>query len=70
MSLLTPQIAGSTDEAQKAIGIFVMERIVEYIAANPVKAGLACNAEDWLFCSARDRFLRDGLQMAWLGDIL
>ena len=47
-----------------------LERIVEYIAANPVKAGLACNAEDWLFCSARDRFLRDGLQMAWLGDIL
>ena len=31
MSLLTPQIAGSTDEAQKAIGIFVMERIVEYM---------------------------------------
>ena len=29
--ILTPHIAGSTEEAQKAIGIFVMERIVEYM---------------------------------------
>ena len=29
--ILTPHIAGSTEEAQKAIGIFVMERILEYI---------------------------------------
>ncbi|HKW88133.1 MAG TPA: phosphoglycerate dehydrogenase [Candidatus Acidoferrales bacterium] len=29
--ILTPHIAGSTEEAQKAIGIFVMERIVDYM---------------------------------------
>ena len=29
--ILTPHVAGSTEEAQKAIGIFVMERIVEYM---------------------------------------
>ncbi|HEV2488774.1 MAG TPA: phosphoglycerate dehydrogenase [Candidatus Acidoferrales bacterium] len=31
--ILTPHIAGSTEEAQKAIGIFVMERIVEYMSS-------------------------------------
>jgi D-3-phosphoglycerate dehydrogenase / 2-oxoglutarate reductase len=29
--ILTPHIAGSTEEAQKAIGIFVMERILDYV---------------------------------------
>ncbi len=31
-----------------------------YIAANPVKAGLARYPHEWPFGSAYDRFLRDG----------
>ena len=43
-----------------------LERIVEYIAGNPVKAGLASNPEEWTCCSARDRFLRDRVRTAWV----
>jgi putative DNA methylase len=43
-----------------------LERIVEYIAANPVKAGLVGEAHQWFFCSAHDRFLQDGTRAAWL----
>jgi len=43
-----------------------LERIVEYIAFNPVKAGLACAPHDWEFCSAYDRFKDDGEQTGWL----
>ena len=41
-------------------------RIVDYIAANPVKAGLVRQPHEWFFCSAHDRFLRDGTASAWL----
>ena len=43
-----------------------LERIVEYIAYNPVKAGLVKEPHEWLFCSAHDRFLRDGELTGWL----
>jgi putative DNA methylase len=43
-----------------------LERIVAYIAANPVKAGLVQEPHQWLFCSAHDRFLADGSTEAWL----
>jgi putative DNA methylase len=35
-------------------------RIVDYICANPVKAKLADEPQEWFFCSAHDRFLQDG----------
>jgi len=44
-----------------------LERIVDYIAANPVRAGLAKRAHEWMYCSAHDRFLYDGEYTAWLG---
>ena len=43
-----------------------LERIVTYIAANPVKAGLVKQAQDWFFCSAHDRYLADGELCGWL----
>ena len=43
-----------------------MDRVVEYIAHNPLKAGLAERPQDWFFCSAHDRFLTDGEVSAWL----
>jgi putative transposase len=43
-----------------------LERILAYINANPVKAGLAGRACDYLWCSARDRFLQDGDESGWL----
>ena len=36
-------------------------RIAEYIAANPVKAGLTTRPEDWYFSSAHDLFLTSGI---------
>jgi REP element-mobilizing transposase RayT len=32
-----------------------LERIIRYVEANPVKAGLAATPEDWPFSSAHDR---------------
>jgi putative transposase len=43
-----------------------LERIVEYIRANPVSAGLVEQHEAWFFCSCHDRFLYDGETTAWL----
>ena len=43
-----------------------LERIVDYIAANPIKPGLAAKPHEWFWCSAHDRFLTDGEQTAWL----
>ncbi len=37
-----------------------LERIVNYIIGNPVRAGLVKRPHDWLFGSALDRFLHDG----------
>jgi putative DNA methylase len=43
-----------------------LERIVAYIANNPVKAKLVSRPCDWYFCSAHDRFLTDGSEEGWL----
>ncbi len=43
-----------------------LERIVAYIAANPVKAGLVREPHEWYFCSAHDRYLQDGGCEGWL----
>jgi putative DNA methylase len=43
-----------------------LERIVAYIAHNPVKAGLVKQPHEWFFCSAHDRFLLDGTSCGWL----
>ena len=43
-----------------------LERIVEYIAYNPVKANLVTKPQEWFFCSAHDRFLKDGSLAGYL----
>ncbi|MGB7325796.1 MAG: transposase [Rubripirellula sp.] len=43
-----------------------LERIVNYIRANPVKAGLVSRHQDWCWCSCHDRFQYDGDTTAWL----
>jgi putative transposase len=43
-----------------------LERIVDYIAYNPVKAGLVRQPQDWFFGSAHERFLEDGSVSGWL----
>jgi putative transposase len=43
-----------------------LERIVDYIRSNPVKAGLKERPEVWFWCSCHDRFLQDGDASGWL----
>lgn len=43
-----------------------LERIVGYIAANPVSARLVDRPENWYFSSCHDRFLTDGEPIGWL----
>jgi putative DNA methylase len=43
-----------------------LERIVDYVMNNPIKAGLVQQPQDWLFCSCHDRFLHDGEIAGWL----
>jgi REP element-mobilizing transposase RayT len=43
-----------------------LHRLVDYIAYNPVKAGLARQVHEWPWCSAHDRFQNDGCETAWL----
>ncbi|HZN34394.1 MAG TPA: transposase [Pirellulaceae bacterium] len=43
-----------------------LERVVDYISANAVKAQLAQRTTDWYWCSAHDRFLTDGDSTGWL----
>jgi len=43
-----------------------LERIVLYIRANPVTAGLVERPEHWFWCSCHDRFLLDGDTSGWL----
>jgi len=48
-----------------------LERIVAYVMANPVKAGLCRQPHEWEFSSAFDRFQRDGSTcglVSWLQD--
>lgn len=44
-----------------------LERIVNYIVWNPVKAKLVEEPHQWFFSSAHDRFLHDGSKSGWLG---
>jgi putative transposase len=44
-----------------------LERIVNYIRANPVRAGLCDKPTDWEFSSAHDRFKKDGSACALVG---
>ena len=44
-----------------------LARIVTYINANPVKAGLIDKPYQYLWCSAHDRYLYDGDESGWLG---
>jgi putative transposase len=43
-----------------------LARIVAYINANPVKAGLTKYAHEYPWCSAHDRWLHDGDPSGWL----
>lgn len=43
-----------------------LERIVNYIRANPVKANLCKCPQDWFWCSCHDRFMDDGDTSGWL----
>jgi putative DNA methylase len=43
-----------------------LERIVDYIAANPVKTGFVRCPHEWYFSSAHDRHLHDGSEHTWL----
>ncbi len=43
-----------------------LERIVAYINANPVKAGLAETSWQFVWSSAHDRYLKDGSASGWL----
>ena len=43
-----------------------LDRIVAYINANPIKAGLAARAHEFLWCSAHDRYVHDGNESGWL----
>ena len=43
-----------------------MDRIVNYIRGNPVKAGLCAHHEDWRWSSCHDRYLYDGDTSGWL----
>lgn len=48
-----------------------LERIVEYVRRNPVRAGLCAEPRHWPFSSAKDRFDRDGSEcglVGWLRD--
>jgi putative transposase len=44
-----------------------LERVVDYINGNPVRAGLAARPHEFFWCSAHDRYLHDGDESGWLG---
>lgn len=43
-----------------------LEAAVDYVAHNPVAAGLVRSAEQWTFSSAHERMLHDGTSTGWL----
>ncbi|MFO0878627.1 MAG: hypothetical protein U0840_14900 [Gemmataceae bacterium] len=43
-----------------------LNRLADYIAFNPLKAGLVARPHEWQWSSAHDRFERDGCESAWL----
>jgi putative DNA methylase len=46
-----------------------LQRIVDYILLNPVRAGLCSTPYEWPYCSARDRFERDGSECGIVGKL-
>jgi putative DNA methylase len=42
-----------------------LEAVIEYIAQNPVEAGLVQSPEQWFYCSAHERFLYDATINGW-----
>ena len=46
-----------------------VERIIAYVAANPVRAGLCSEPQQWRFSSACDRFQQDGSDCALVGSL-
>ncbi|MDB2685982.1 hypothetical protein N9Y42_02115 [Mariniblastus sp.] len=46
-----------------------LQRIVDYIRMNPVKAGLCANPNDWVFSSAYDRYVLDGSDCGLVGKL-
>jgi putative transposase len=43
-----------------------LEAVVDYLAQNPVEAGLVQSPEQWFFCSAHERFLHDAMTNGWM----
>ncbi|MEX2176577.1 MAG: hypothetical protein WD872_19585 [Pirellulaceae bacterium] len=43
-----------------------LEAVIDYVAQNPVEAGLVQSPEQWFFCSAHERFLHDASTSGWL----
>lgn len=43
-----------------------LNRLVDYITFNPLKAGLAARPHEWPWSSAHDRYHRDGRESGWL----
>jgi REP element-mobilizing transposase RayT len=46
-----------------------LKALVDYVADNPVSAGLVRSPEQWFFCSVHDRFLHDGETCGWLPEV-
>lgn len=46
-----------------------LQRIVDYIRLNPVKAGLSEGPQDWVFSSAYDRYSLDGSECGLVGQL-
>jgi REP element-mobilizing transposase RayT len=43
-----------------------LEGVIDYVAQNPVQAGLVTSPEQWFFSSAHERFLHDASTSGWL----
>jgi hypothetical protein len=43
-----------------------LEAVIDYVAQNPVQAGLVTSPEQWFFSSAHERFLHDASTSGWL----
>ncbi len=43
-----------------------LEAVIDYVAQNPVEAGLVQSPEQWFFSSAHERYLHDASTSGWL----
>jgi REP element-mobilizing transposase RayT len=43
-----------------------LEAVIDYVAQNPVQAGLVPSPEQWFFSSAHERYLHDASTSGWL----